>query len=201
MGIKTYINLLKIIDLSYLVISKLVTIFAAKITVKENEGDVSPLFLYFKMNQEKVSNLVKEALEENESLFLISLQFLANNKIQLVVDGDSGVSLKEIVRISRHVEHNLDREEEDFALEVTSPDIKEPLVTQRQYLKNINRILKVKTEDQEYEGVLTKADDEAIVLQWKTREPKPIGKGKVTVEKTVTIVYKDIKEAKVKIVF
>lgn len=184
-----------------MVISKLVTIFAAKITVKENEGDVSPLFLYFKMNQEKVQNLVTEALEENESLFLISLQFLANNKIHLVVDGDSGVSLKEIVRISRHVEHNLDREEEDFALEVTSPDIKESLVAQRQYLKNINRILKVKTEEQTYEGTLTKADDSEIVLEWKAREPKPIGKGKITVEKKATVAYKDIKEAKVKIVF
>ncbi|MDT7831060.1 ribosome assembly cofactor RimP [Flavobacteriaceae bacterium S356] len=153
------------------------------------------------MNQEKVQNLVTEALEENQSLFLISLQFLANNKIHLVVDGDEGVSLKEIVRISRHVEHNLDREEEDFALEVTSPDIKEPLVTQRQYLKNISRILKVKTEDQEYEGTLTKADDNEIVLEWKAREPKPIGKGKVTVEKMATVAYKDIKEAKVKIVF
>lgn len=184
-----------------MVISKLVTIFAAKITVNGNEGDGSPLFLYFKMNQEKVKNLVKEALEENESLFLINLEFLANNKIQLVVDGDSGVSLKEIIRISRHVEHNLDREEEDFALEVTSPDIKEPLVNQRQYLKNINRTLKVKTEEEVYEGVLTGVSEDDIELKWKTREPKPIGKGKVTVEKTATITYRDIKEAKVKIVF
>ena len=165
------------------------------------KGTICPLFLYFKMNQEKVKNLVKEALEENESLFLISLEFLANNKIQLVVDGDTGVSLKEIIRISRHVEHNLDREEEDFALEVTSPDISHPLEVKRQYLKNVSRILKVKTEEQEYEGTLTKVDDKEIVLEWKAREPKPIGKGKVTVEKTATIEYKDIKEAKVKIVF
>ncbi|MFY0602788.1 MAG: ribosome assembly cofactor RimP [Flavobacteriaceae bacterium] len=153
------------------------------------------------MNQEKVKNLVNEALEENESLFLISLQFLANNKIHLVVDGDSGVSLKEIIRISRHVEHNLDREEEDFALEVTSPDISHPLEVKRQYLKNVNRILKVKTADKEYEGTLTKVNNKEVALVWKTREPKPIGKGKVTVEKSVAIEYKDIIEAKVKIVF
>lgn len=153
------------------------------------------------MNQEKVKKLVDEALAENESLFLIDLNFLPGNKIQLIVDGDSGVALNEIVRISRHVEHNLDREEEDFALEVTSPDIKEPLVVQRQYIKNVNRILKVKTAEGAFEGTLTKADDTEIVLHWKAREPKPIGKGKVTVEKSVNIAYKDIKEAKVKIVF
>lgn len=153
------------------------------------------------MNQELVENLVNEALEENESLFLIELNFLPNNKIFVVVDGDNGVSLKEIIRISKNVEHNLDREEEDFSLEVTSPDIAEPLKVQRQYVKNVNRILKVTTETAKFEGTLTSVDKNGIVLQWKAREPKPIGKGKVTVEKTVTILYKEIKKAKVKIVF
>jgi len=165
------------------------------------KGTESPLFLYIKMNQEKVRALVNEALEENESLFLISLDFLPNNKIYVVVDGDSGVSLKEIIRISRNVEHNLDREEEDFALEVTSPDIAEPLQVNRQYKKNINRILKVKTAEQHFEGTLAQVTNDDIVLNWKAREPKPIGKGKVTVEKTATIPFKEIKEAKVKIVF
>ena len=49
--------------------------------------------------------------------------------------------------------------------------------------------------------MLVEADEDKIVLNWKAREPKPIGKGKVTVDKTATISYKDIKEAKVKIVF
>ncbi|QMU63474.1 MAG: ribosome assembly cofactor RimP [Flavobacteriaceae bacterium] len=154
------------------------------------------------MNREKIRGLVQEALAANTSLFLINLEFLANDTIRLTVDGDTGVSLKEIVRISRHIEHHSNREEEEyFTLEVTSPDIKEPLTERRQYLKNIGRVLKVKTDDCEYEGILISADDVKIVLKWKTREPKPVGKGKVIVEKMATIIYKDIKEAKVKIVF
>ena len=105
------------------------------------------------------------------------------------------------MRISRHVEHNLDREEEDFGLEVTSPDISHPLSVKRQYLKNINRILKVKTGDEELEGTLISANDKEISLRWKTREPKPIGKGKVTVEKNALIAFDSIKEAKVKITY
>ncbi len=166
-----------------------------------DEGDVSPLFLYLRMNQEKVRELLQEALQENESLYLIDLQFLANSKIKVIVDGDSGVQLNECVRISRKIEHNLDREEEDFSLEVTTPDISHPLMVKRQYVKNVNRILKVKTEIEEIEGTLTEVTDENITLHWKAREPKPIGKGKHTVEKTVTLVYEDIKEAKVKIIF
>jgi ribosome maturation factor RimP len=164
----------------------------------------SPLFILIfkhKMNESKIRDLVDEALAENESLYLIDLVISSNNKIQVTVDGDNGVNLSECVRISRNVEHNLDRDEEDFSLEVTTPDISHPLKIKRQYKKNINRILKVKTELENFEGTLTSVNEEEIELKWKAREPKPIGKGKVTVEKKVTIPYKDIKEAKVKIVF
>ncbi|RCS26268.1 ribosome assembly cofactor RimP [Polaribacter sp. WD7] len=153
------------------------------------------------MNESRVRELVDEALLENESLFLIDLSISSDNKIKVTVDGDHGVPLSECVRISRNVEHNLDRESEDFSLEVTTPDISRPLSETRQYKKNIDRILKVKTQEEEFEGTLIEADDNNIVLKWKTREPKPIGKGKVTVEKTATIAYTNIKEAKVKIVF
>ncbi|MEN8858650.1 MAG: ribosome assembly cofactor RimP [Flavobacteriaceae bacterium] len=153
------------------------------------------------MDQSLVKKLVKEAISENESLFLIELAFLTGNRIKIIVDGDEGVSVKECIRISRHVENSIDREEEDFGLEVTSPDISHPLVVKRQYNKNINRILKVKTEEEELEGTLVAIDEKGISLQWKTREPKPIGKGKVTVEKNVSIAFENIKEAKVKITY
>ncbi|MFT5790754.1 MAG: ribosome maturation factor RimP [Saprospiraceae bacterium] len=154
------------------------------------------------MKQERVKELLSEALAENEELFLIELSFLAENKILVQVDGDKGVALNECMRISRHIEQNLDREEEDFGLEVTSPDIANPLKVKRQYQKNIGKILQIKTTTNEnYEGVLTETNENQVFLEWKAREPKPIGKGKVTVVKTATIEYKNIEEAKVKIIF
>lgn len=154
------------------------------------------------MNKEKVKNLVNDAIEENSDLFLIELKFLSDNKILVVVDGDNGITLKECVRISRAVEHNLDREEEDFSLEVTSPDIAKPLIVNRQYKKNINRTLKIILADNaKVEGVLKDVNEDSIHLEWKAREPKPIGKGKITVVKNKTIPFKDILEAKVKLLF
>ncbi|MDG2194855.1 MAG: ribosome assembly cofactor RimP [Polaribacter sp.] len=153
------------------------------------------------MDTKKVQFLLEEALAENSALFLIDLSFLPGNKIHITVDGDTGISLKECIRISKNIEQNLDREDEDFGLEVTSPDIAEPLKVLRQYQKNINRILKVKTNDGVLEGRLTEVTDTGIVLAWKAREPKPIGKGKVTVEKTATVAHKEITEARVKIIF
>ncbi len=153
------------------------------------------------MKKEIVSNLVQEALDENKALFLVDLTISGNNSIKITVDGDTGIPLKECIRISRHIEHNLDREEEDFSLEVTSPDITDPLTNKRQYKKNTGRIMKIRTENKTFEGTLAEADEEKIILQWKAREPKPVGKGKVTVEKEAVIPYGDIKEAKVKVLY
>jgi ribosome maturation factor RimP len=153
------------------------------------------------MNQTAVKDIVDEALALNESLYLIELSISVNNKVQVVIDGDNGVSLSECMRISRVVNDNFDREVEDFSLEVTTPDIAHPLKVKRQYIKNLNRILKIKTAEEELEGTLVSADEDTIVLQWKAREPKLVGKGKVTVDKVVTLEYNEIKEAKVKILF
>jgi len=153
------------------------------------------------MKKETVESLVNEAVGENERLFLIDLSFSSDNKIIVIVDGDDGVPLKECIRISRHVEHNLDREEEDFALEVTTPGATSPITNKRQYKKNIGRVLQVKTDTENFEGILIESNDESISLEWKAREPKPIGKGKVTVVKNATLTYDSIKEAIVKIIF
>jgi len=151
--------------------------------------------------KETIEQLVKEAIEENPSLFLIELKISAGYGITVVVDGDDGINLKECMRISRHIEHNLDRESTDFSLEVTSPGATEPLVNKRQYGKNLGKTLKIRTEEDKFEGALTDVSEDQITLTWKAREPKPVGKGKTTVEKTVTIPYEQIKQAKVKLKF
>lgn len=155
------------------------------------------------MNQELVKQLIDEAVAENPSLFLVEWNISPDNAIEILVDGDQGLSIEEIVRISRHVEHNLDREESDFSLNVSSPGVGNPLTLPRQYKKNTGRTLKITRTDggKDMEGELVLADEEGILLKWTVREPKPVGKGKHTVEKEERINYTDIKKAIVKITF
>lgn len=141
-------------------------------------------------------------LAEYDSLFLIDLAVSESNKIVITLDGDTGVNLQDCITISRAVEQELDKEELDFSLEVASAGVSSPLKFVRQYKKNIGRKLKVKTiTNEEIEAVLIDADDEAATLNWKAREPKKIGKGKETVEKTVRLPYGEIKESIVLISF
>ena len=151
--------------------------------------------------QEKVSKLLEKALAEHPELFLIDFTISPSNQINIVVDGDKGVSVEDCINVSRAIEHNLDREEEDFSLEVSSVGATTPLQLPRQYKKNVGRKLSVKTEDDYIEADLVTADEEGIELKWKVREPKPVGKGKHTVVKEEKILYNTIVEAKVMIKF
>ena len=154
------------------------------------------------MFRDTVYNLLNEALDEREDLFLISLDVLPDNTIKIIIDGDNGVIVEDCIFVSRAIEHNLDREEQDFSLEVLSAGATEPLINLRQYMKNIGRTLRVKTKENEtIEGELTKVNDDNILLEWKAREPKPVGKGKVTVKKQAELAYDAISKAQVVIKF
>lgn len=149
------------------------------------------------MLKEKVESLLDKALEEHPSLFLIDFTVGGDNTIKVVLDGDKGVTLQDCMDVSRAIEHNLDREEGDFSLEVASAGATTPLKMPRQYTKNIGRKLKVRTDSGELEGTLVQATENNITLEWKAREPKPVGKGKVTVQKKRDIPFSEIQEAKV----
>jgi ribosome maturation factor RimP len=145
--------------------------------------------------------LLKEAFEKRPDLFPISLKVGTDQSIRVILDGDSGVSLQDCMEISRAVEHQLDREEFDFSLEVSSAGATAPLELPRQYHKNLGRTLEVKTEELEVKGTLEAVGTNDITLSWKVREPKPVGKGKHTVRKEEVIPFSEIEKAKVVLKF
>ena len=151
--------------------------------------------------REQVEKLLTEALGQKPSVFLIDLQITDGYKIIVTLDGDNGVTLQDCIDISRAIEHNLDREQHDFSLEVASAGVSTPLKLVRQYKKNVGRTLKVRTSEQNIEARLAEAHEDHIVLEWEAREPKKIGKGKETVSKRLEVPYADIREAVVTITF
>ncbi len=160
-----------------------------------------PSFYKIMTFREKVIDLLNQGLEEKPSIFLIDLTITDAFKIIVTLDGDNGVVLQDCIDVSRAIEHNLDREEQDFSLEVASVGVGSPLKLVRQYKKNIGRMLIVKLAESTIEAELVDANDEFITLAWEAREPKKLGKGKETVQKRQEIPYTDIKEAIVTVIF
>ena len=162
---------------------------------------MSPLFIKNMTFKEKVSTVLADCLLEKPSIFLIELVITDAFKVIVNVDGDDGVALQDCIDVSRYMDAHLDREEQDYSLEVASVGVGSPLKLVRQYKKNVGRTLIVKTGTETIEAELVEATDDFVILSWEAREPKKIGKGKETVQKELKLPYGNIKEAIVTVTF
>ena len=166
---------------------------------KDRRGQKSPLFI-LNILKEKVEQLITEGVEGTD-IFLVKLTVSSSNDINVVLDSDSGLTLSDCRSISRVIETSLDRDNEDFSLTVSSSGVGEPLVL-RQYMKNVGRKVRVTLIDGEIiEAKMVAADDKGIELEWKSREKKPTGKGKITVVNNKLLNYQSIKQTIVLITF
>ncbi len=150
---------------------------------------------------DRVTKLVEEKMEGTD-MFIVELSVKPGNKIEILVDRDSGLALEDCLSVSRHVEGNLDRELEDYSLDVSSPGVGKPLRLKRQYVKNVGRTVNVKrTDGTIVEGVLVSSDEEKILVHTRTKEEVEGKKGKKWVERDEEIAFDTISETKIVISF
>jgi ribosome maturation factor RimP len=149
----------------------------------------------------KIEEILNPFLDERD-FFLVSCKVTSTNKITIEVDAVSGFNVAACVEVSRFLEEALDRDNEDFELEVASPGADKPLLLPKQYIKNIGRTLKVTLNDnKKFEAELTNADNQSASFYYKEKVKVEGKKSKQTVEHNLTIPYQDINEAKVVIKF
>jgi len=153
------------------------------------------------ITENTIRSLVAEKIEGTE-YYILELEIKPGNNIKVELESMGPVSISDCVDISRQIEHNLDREAEDFALQVSSPGIDKPLRDPRQYMKNVGRSLKVRlNEGEEAQGELMKADEKGIKLLTKRKERVQGKKKKILIEEELDLTYSQIKQAKIKINF
>ena len=151
--------------------------------------------------KETLNHTIDEILSERPDLFVVEQNISSGLDINLIIDGDNLVNISDCMEVSRKIEQALDRDEFDFSIKVQSPGAEQPLVLPRQYKKHVGRTLKIKTSTEKIEAKLVKVENNNIQLTWKTREKKPKGKGKITVQHEKTIPYTDIEKASIKLTF
>ena len=124
------------------------------------------------ITESAIKQLVEEKIEGTD-MFLVSVKVLPSNRIKVFVDAVNGLDVKACVQISRHIEGSLDREKEDFELEVSSPGLSEPFQHPLQYQKNVGRGIKVLTNDgNRAKGKLVKFESNTITIEPETKKKK-----------------------------
>jgi ribosome maturation factor RimP len=142
-----------------------------------------------------IETLVKERLEERQ--FIVGISVSESNRIDIIIDGYDGLTIDDCIAVSRHVEHNLDRETEDFSLQVSSPGLTEKFKVSEQYLKYRSKpVLVVTQNDEELQGVILRADNNGFVLETSVMEKPEGSKKKFLVVKEHNFKYEEIKSAK-----
>ncbi len=150
---------------------------------------------------EKIQLLTAAKLAEGTD-FIVDISVKQGNKITILLDNDKGISIANCIAMSRYVESNLDREVEDFELNVMSPGLTEPFKIARQYQKNMGRQVDVVTkEGKKWSGKLIKADDEGIELETRTKEKTEKNKEKHLVISNINLQFNQIKETKLVLSF
>jgi ribosome maturation factor RimP len=130
------------------------------------------------ITKETVTELVEQQIRET-GIFLVEVTVKAGNVIRVHVDRPEGISIDECAGISRFLNNQLDRDTEDYSLEVSSPGLGAPFKVKQQYQKNSGRIIEVLLNDGHLlEGALQTVSDDGIVLKVKGAE-KEISFGEI----------------------
>lgn len=143
-----------------------------------------------------ISQLVEEKLASSDH-YLVDVMIKPGNLIVIEIDNDEGVCIDDCAELSRYVESHLDREVEDYELEVGSAGITSPFKVLRQYVKNIgNEVEMLLKSGVKLSGVLKAADEKGVVVTVE-KQVKPEGaKRKVTVEEDLSYTFEEIKYTK-----
>ena len=148
------------------------------------------------IEKEMISRLAEEKLAFSGN-YLVEVLVKPGNVIVVEIDNDEGVNIDDCAELSRYIEEHLDRDKEDFELEVGSAGITSPFKVLRQYVKNIGKEVEVQLKNgTKHTGVLKSADEGGIVITVE-KLIKPEGtKRKKMIEEDLSYSFDEIKYTK-----
>jgi ribosome maturation factor RimP len=143
-----------------------------------------------------IKSLALKYLEDKEC-YLVDVTVSSDNRIVVEIDSDTSVSIDFCIAMSRHIESELNRDVEDFELEVGSSGLTEPFKLVRQYTKNIGNEVEVLTCDgRKLKGVLLDANEENFLLETERDVKLEGAKRKTRIKEEERFNYQDIKYTK-----
>lgn len=174
------------------------TIFAASYS-HGGGRQLPPFYLQIQMiDKQLIERVVTEALEGTDG-FLVEVRVTPDNVVAVEIDSMTGVDIDTCAMITRKIEAAMDRDVEDYELEVGSAGLTSPLKVRRQYEKNIGNEVEVLTRDgHKLHGVLSGVSHDGteftLTVQEKVKEPGR--KRPAMVEKALTLAVSDTKYVK-----
>ena len=144
------------------------------------------------IEKQKIQGLVEEFIN-GTGLFLVTVKVSNANRIIVLADKNEGITIDECAAIHRHIENGLDRDKEDFELQVSSPGLDTPFAVIEQYFKNEGKKVEVIDNDgSKYTGKLKNVTTGGFELETEKKT-----KGKAIELNDLTFNFEQIKSTRV----
>ncbi|HPX99637.1 MAG TPA: ribosome assembly cofactor RimP [Bacteroidaceae bacterium] len=149
------------------------------------------------IEKQRVIDIAKQWLEGKESYFLVDVQVTPDNRITVEIDQAEGVWIDDCVELSRFIESFLDRNVEDYELEVGSAGIGQPFKVLQQYINHIGHEVEVLPKTgTKLKGILVSADEKGFVLRTGQKQLVEGSKRPKTVEVEMRFSHDEVKYSK-----
>lgn len=147
------------------------------------------------IDKTKLQDFIESRLQDTDC-FLTDLKVSADNNITVEIDADSYVDIDFCVDLSRAIEEEFPRDDEDYELEVGSAGLTSPLKLPRQYRKHLGEEMEIYAADsKKYSGILTEADDEGCTLRVEKKVRLEGEKKPTLVQEDMRFPYADVRKA------
>lgn len=144
------------------------------------------------IEKQKIQGLVEE-FTKGTGLFLVAVKVSNANRITVLADKNEGITIDECAAIHRHIENGLDRDIEDFELQVSSPGLDAPFGVIEQYFKNEGKKVEViDDEGSKYMGKLKNVTEGGFELETEIKT-----KGRTIELKDISLNFDQIKSTRV----
>lgn len=148
-----------------------------------------------------VKTLVEEWLADQD-YFLVDIEVSNDNRIVVEIDHADGVWIEDCVTLSRFIEERLNRDEEDYELEVGSAGLGQPFKVPQQYVNHIGKEVEVLTKDgKKKHGILTAVNGTSFTITAQEKQKQEGKKRPVMVDVEQTFEMDDVKYCKYLISF
>ncbi len=153
------------------------------------------------IEEEKIRNIITDIVRQKNA-FIVDIKVSSSNKINIEIDSVSGFTINDCIEVSKLIESNLDREEEDFELEVASAGLSEPFKVIQQYQKNLEKEVETLTKDgKKIIGVLSHVSDTGFEIEESKMEKVERKKKKQNIIEKHQLTFDTVKSTKIIIKF
>lgn len=144
------------------------------------------------IEKDRVKEIVNGYLQ-GTGIFLVAVKVSNANRITVLTDRKDGITIDDCAEIHRHIESNLDREVEDYDLEVSSPGLDSAFIVPEQYYKNEGKKVEVVgTDGIKYSGILKNVNQGGFEIEAEVKV-----KGKPREKKDISFNFENVKSTRI----